>query len=189
VPRLVLALLLAALAALSACSDGARAGDTAARPMAPPPDPTAAEPARAWVDGLCRALAPVAGSATPPEIEPADLLGSRDRMLAYLDRRAGAFGQANASLGQVGPAPTGAGQSALAPTSRLLDERARSLSEAAERLRAVPAVADGTLSDALREARSRLVLADRGVVLPDLALPPDLQQAAATVPSCRAVAP
>lgn len=63
--RAVLALPLTARAALSACSDGARAGDTSARPMAPPQNPTAAEPTLVWVDRLCRTLAPVAGPSVP----------------------------------------------------------------------------------------------------------------------------
>lgn len=184
--RLVALVLLAALVT-AGCSDSAEPAGTSARPMGPPRNPPAAASDASWVEQVCRAVAPVAGPAPPPAVGIDDLLGSRERILAYLDQRATALRGAYAALGDVGPAPTQAGQSSIAPASQVLDQRAMAVSGVAEGLRAVPAVAEGTLADALRRAQSELVLADRGVVLTDLALPPQLQQTATGIPACRSL--
>jgi hypothetical protein len=185
--RLTCSVALVLLALLAGCSAGIDAAPPQPRPMGPenparPPSP------ETWLDQVCTALTPAVRSATPtPEIVPADLAGSRDRMLAYLDERIAAFDSAAAGVSDAGPAPTDAGQMVTEPVVRLLSERSAALAALREDLRAVPAVSDQTLFDTLQRVRGRLVLTGPAVALPDVALPPGLTAQAAAVPSCRAL--
>jgi len=131
---------------------------------------------------------PTVRSATPvPEIVTADLVGSRDRMVTYLDERVAAFDSGANGVNAAGPAPTAAGQTVTEPVGRLLRDRETTLTRLREDLQAVPAVSEGTLFDTLQRVRGQLVVAAPAAILPGLALPPDLTAQAAQVPSCQAL--
>lgn len=175
------------LGLLSACSFGAEAAPPQPSPMGPE-NPSGNPTPETWLAEVCTALTPAVRAATPaPDIRQDDLIGSRDRMLGYLDQRIAAFDAAADGVNRAGPAPGEAGQMATAPVVTLLRQRSERLATLREELRAVPAVAAGTLVETLQRVRGELVLAGPSVAIPDLALPSSLTAQAAAVPSCRAL--
>lgn len=154
-----------------------------------PENPSASPGPEEWLGRVCTALGPAVRSASPaPEVNPADPVVSRDRMVAYLDERVRALRTSADGVAAAGPAPTAGGVSVTTPVLTLLRGRADTLAQLREQLAAVPANAPGTLVATLRQVQGQLVLAGPTVSLPDLALPPDLTAAAARVPACRALA-
>jgi len=187
VRRFLLALSVVVLGVLGACSAGVETAPPQPRPFGPE-NPSSPPTPETWLSAVCTSLAPAVRTAAPvPDIRREDLLGTRARMLAYLDERIAAFDAAADGINRAGPAPVEAGQMVTEPVVRLLRERSAALAALREDLRAVPETADETLSRTLDLVRGRLVLAGPAVALPDLALPPALTAQAATVPSCRAL--
>jgi hypothetical protein len=187
VRRSVMSLVLIALGLLAGCTSGVEPAPPQPRPYGPE-NPSGNPTPETWLAQVCTALGPAVRPAPAPEIRTDDLVGSRDRMTAYLDERITSFDAAADGINQAGPAPVEAGQSVTEPVVRLLRERSATMVMLREDLRAVPEVDEATLLNTLQEVRGRLVLAGAPTSLTDLTLPPTLAAQAATVPSCRALA-
>lgn len=182
-----LVLVLLALCLVSACSDSAAPAPTGPRPMGPE-NPNVPPPPENWLASVCTALTPAVRSASPvPAPVPGDPVGSRDRLVAYLDERIPALRTAADGVAAAGPAPAAAGLSVTTPVLTLLNNRVQTLTRIRERLVTVPANAVGTLVATLERVRGQLVLAGPTISVTDIALPPDLAAAATRVPACRAL--
>lgn len=109
----------------------------------------------------------------------------RDRLASYLEVRAGALSTAADGINPAGPAPGEAGQHATETVVPVLRGRAAAARDGVDQLRAVPANATGSLLRSVQEVQARFPLAGPPASLVDLALPPQLQEDAATVRSCQ----
>ena len=175
------------LVVLAGCSDGAQpAGPPPARPFTPentsrPPSP------QTWLAQVCSALGSTVRTASPvPETVPTDLAGSRDRTVAYLDRRLQGITDSISGVNAAGPAPLEGGGSSTDAVVDTLNQRLGALRESRESLAAIPATSDETLFYGLQRARAGLVVPGPAA-LRDLAIPTPLAAEAATVPECRAL--
>lgn len=178
-----------AVLVLAGCSNEARPTATPdARPMGPNPGPALSPPsATQWLDRVCTALQSAVRTDQPPAVVPTDPVGTRDRWAEYLERRAGALEQTVSGINAAGPAPVEGGQRVTESVVTLLGSRAEAARRGAGDLRAVPAVAEGTLLNTVEEVRSRFPLTGPATSLRDLALTPELTAQARSVESCRAV--
>lgn len=180
-PVLVLTLL-----ALAGCNYPVDTAPTPSRPFAPPATAAGAGP-DAWLDQVCTALVPVAVTARDvPATVPDDLVGSRNRLVSFIDTRLVALNSAVEQIDAAGPAPIDNGQAASAAAVDVLRQRVAALNERRADLVAVPANDPVTLANSLQRAEASLVLPG-AQVLRDIALPANLTAAAGGVPSCRAL--
>ncbi|MEJ2868157.1 hypothetical protein WCD74_10300 [Actinomycetospora sp. OC33-EN08] len=179
---------LVVLAVLAGCSDSAQPAQPAppSRPFAPentvrPPSP------QTWLAQVCAALAPAVRSATPiPPTNTADVAGTRDRVVAYLDDRIRGVTTAIRGVNAAGPAPLEGGGASTDAVLDGLNQRLGAIREARESLEAVPANATDTLFYGLQRARAVLVVPGPDA-LRDLAVPTPLTDEAAGVAECRAL--
>ena len=177
------AAILLLMIALAGCAYPVEVAPPQANPFAAegrerPPSP------EQWLDRVCTALGPVARPTPPPTISPADLAGSKQAFLDYLGARTGAVEEALRGVNEAGPAPSPAGQAVSEPVARALLARTGALTQARATLDPVPPSSE-VLLRTLQQVAAQLPPSAPQVTLTDLALPPDLQAVAPTVPSCR----
>lgn len=169
-------------------------GSGATAPAAPnaagtPGSPdVAAASQEAWLGQVCTAITPAARfNGQLPELDPTDLAGSRDRLVAYLVSRQQALQAAYNGISTAGYPPVPGGEQAEAGARTAVQNRIGTLQSSAEQLRSAP-TSPAAISGAAASAKTLAAqLSGPALTVADLGLPQQLQDTARTVPACQAI--
>jgi hypothetical protein len=178
--RLSLAALFAASALVAGCTSGG-GGSTAPSASAP-----TADPAVAYLDKVCAAVAGFSSATkSPPKLDATDPVKLKADMGAYMGQLAEAFGKSAADLRAVGPSPVVGGDEQVARMADAFDGVTTVFADAKTKVDQADAADPSGGLQAAGEAIAKLP--EFAEPLKDLETSPELLAAAEKAPKCQAI--